>query len=339
MTKITNKHGIDLPIAVWLLQDGYNSGAEDNPDPNKELVSVTTLLKPTKQLILSRLIAPEDREMDVADVIASRMGHSLHDGVERAWTEGNWQKSMAMLHHPKSIIDRIRINPDPNNMPKDAIPIHLEKRGFREIGGIMLTGQGDFMVDGAYRDIKTTSTFSFTSGSKDMDYILQGSMYRYILPEYIWKDKMRIEFIFTDWLKYRARVEPKYPQAKVDHKEFPLLSIEDTEQWILEKLEDIRSQAQVMKKKGQAGMRPCNDVELWRQEDSWKYYSNPETAKKVGKCTKRFDNKQAADEHLTLKGKGVVIHVPGEVKACPFCPAFALCEQSKEYFDDKGEPL
>ena len=330
MKKVSNEHQIDLPIAVWLLQNGYNSGADVAPDG--ELISVTTLMKPTRRLILERQVDTSQEEMDVADLASSRMGHSLHDGIERAWTEGDWAGAMRRLHYPQSVIDRVKINPDPSKLGKDDIPIFLEQRGFKEIGGVVLTGQLDFSINGAYRDVKSTSTFSYTSGSKDEDYILQGSMYRLIMPEMIWQDKMRIEFIFTDWQKFMAKQNPNYPQARVGHKEYPLMSVKETEEWVLDKLNDVRKNAKHTH--NQNKMVRCTDKELWRSSDTLKYYAKPETAKKGGRAQKSFDNRADAELHRQEKGKGVVITVPGEVKACDYCPAYAACEQRKEYFPD-----
>lgn len=335
MKKLTNNHQIDLPIAVWLLQNGYYSGADIAPEG--ELISVTTLLKPTRRLILERQVDMEQEQMDVSDLIASRMGHGLHDSVERAWTEGDWQGAMKRLHYPDNIIRQVKINPDPKSLQKDDIPIWLEQRGFKQFQGMAITGQLDFAINGAYRDVKSTSTFSFTSGSKDEDYRLQGSMYRWIMPEYIWNDKMRIEFIFTDWLKYRAKQDPNYPQARVTHKEFALLSIAETEEWVGDKLDHIRKNAKFAKK--QDKLVRCTDKELWKQPDSFKYYSNPETAKNNGRATKRFENLADAETYRASKGKGVVVTQKGEVKACPYCPAFSVCEQRREYFNDEGENI
>ena len=129
--KLTNKHQIDLPLAVWLLQDGYKSGADVAPPG--ELLSVTTLMKPTRQLILKRKVDATQEEYDLSDMIASRMGHGLHDSIERAWTEGNWQAAMRKLHYPQKIIDKVRVNPDPKTVKDDEIPIYLEIRGFQTI--------------------------------------------------------------------------------------------------------------------------------------------------------------------------------------------------------------
>ena len=333
--RLTNEHMIDLPLAVWLLQDGYSSGADKAP--KGELLSVTTLLKPTRRLILERQVDVEQEQVDVSDFIASRMGHGLHDSIERAWTQGNWKEAMRRLHYPDQVINRVKINPVGQKLEKGDIPIWLEQRGFRPFQDVVITGQLDFAINGAYRDMKSTSTFSYTSGSKDEDYRLQGSMYRWIMPEFIWNDTMRIEFIFTDWLKYRARQDPTYPQARVAHKEYSLLSTKETEEWVSDKLAHIRKNAKLAKKQDQ--LVRCTDKELWKQPDSYKFYLNPETAKAGGRCTKRFDNLGDAESFRSSKGKGVVVREVGEVKACAYCSAFSVCEQRKEYFHDDGSNI
>lgn len=330
MKRITNNHGVDLPIAVWLLTQGYYSGADIAPEG--ELISVTTLMKPTRQLILERQVDYDQEEMDVSELYSSRMGHGIHDSIERAWTEGNWQQAMRRLHYPQSVIDQIKINPDPESLGEDDIPIYLEQRRFKEIGGIVLTGQLDFSINGAYRDTKTTSVWSYLSDDKDKDYILQGSMYRYIMPEIITKPQMRIEFIFTDWSRALSKSVPNYPAIKGAHKEYPLMSMEDTEQWILEKIDHIKKNAKHTK--NQDKLVRCTDKELWKSDDVYSYYAKPETAKAGGRPQKKFKSRTEAEQHRAEKGKGVVVVTPGEPKRCEYCPAFSVCEQRKEYFPD-----
>ena len=324
--KITNNLKIDLPLAVWLLQDGYNSGAADAPPG--ELISVTTLMKPTKQLILKRQVDHKAEELDVSDLVAQRMGHALHDSIERSWVEGTWKSAMRQLHYPEEVINSIRINPEPHEVTDEMLPIYLEKRGFKAFEDIIVTGQLDFLLGGSYRDFKSTSTFGYTSGNKDEDFILQGSLYRWIFPELVKDDQMRIEFIFTDWAKYRAKADPKYPQSRAMHKDFQLLSLADTEKWLHEKLKEIRANAG----RKQEDMVRCTDKELWKSKDSFKYYSLKASFTAGKRCTKRFDNHADAELHRIAKGKGLVVTDPGEVKACPYCPAFSVCEQRKEYF-------
>lgn len=332
--KITNQMGIDLPLAVWLLQDGYKSGAD--VAPAGELLSVTTLMKPTRQLILQRKVDRSQETMDISETVSQRMGHALHDSIERAWTEGNWQVAMKALHYPQSIIDRVRINP-PMDKPLDdgIIPIYLEHRAFKPFEDIILTGQLDFLIGSSYRDFKSTSTFAWTSGSKDEDYILQGSLYRFLMPHLIKDDLMRIEFIFTDWASYRAKSDKKYPQSRVAHKEFALMSLPETERWLTSKLAEIRKNSKLPQNK----MVECTDKQLWRADDVFKYYANPETAKSGGRCTKRFDKESEAVAFMLEKGKGVVIKESGEPKACGYCAAFTICEQRKRYFRDDGSNI
>lgn len=330
--KVTNKHNINLAMAVWLLEDGYKSGADVAPPG--ELISATKIMKPTKQLILSRLVDQSLEEMDIADMIASRSGHAFHDSIERAWTEGDWRRAMRKLGYTKKVIDSIRINPDPDSLVKGETPVYLEKRGFLEFEDIILTGQIDFIIGSAYTDFKSTSTFAWTSGNKDQDYILQGSIYRLLFPDLIKNDVMQIGFIFTDWAKFRT-VDPKYPQTRVTQKDYTLMSIEDTKAWISDKLKQIRADAKKLNK-GQKYMTPCNDVQLWRSEPSFKYYSDPEKAKLGGRSTKNFDSLTDAQIHQSKAGKGAIVTIPGEVKACEYCPAFAKCEQRAEFFNDDG---
>lgn len=329
--KYTNTHNINLALAVWLLEDGYNSGADVAPEG--ELISATKLMKPTKQLILGLQADQDAMEMDVTDLVASRSGHAFHDSIERAWTEGTWRESMRKLGYTQKVIDRVKINPEPEDLEKDTIPVYLEKRGFKEFEDVVLTGQLDFIIGKSYTDFKSTSTFAWTSGNKDQDYIIQGSIYRWLFPDLIQNDTMEIGFIFTDWAKYRTN-DPKYPQTRVAQREFQLMSLEDTEAWISNKLAQIRKNSKALRLGGQSKMERCTPKELWQSDPSYKFYLNPETAKKGGRSTKNFDSLTDAQLMLKEKGKGVIVTIPGEVKACTYCPAFQLCEQRKEYFND-----
>lgn len=329
MVKYTNEHDIDISVLVWLMQNGYNSGADKAPDGF--LISATTLLQSTRKLILTRQADKDAKTIDVAELAASRMGHALHDSIERAWTHGDLVKALESLGYPHSFIECIKVNPDPSTLTEDDIPVFLEKRGFKKFAGVVITGQLDFSLNGGYRDFKSTSTFSYTSGNKDEDYIIQGSIYRWLMPEYIWADRMRIQFIFTDWLKYRANADPEYPQHRMIYKEYDLMSLEETEKWIRSKIKEIRNNAKLPQDK----MIRCSDKDLWKSPDTYKYYVNPQTAEKGGRCSRRFDDLGDAETYKDEKGKGVIVTQPGEVKACRYCDAFEVCEQRKEYFPDE----
>lgn len=76
--KYTNSSGIPLSVGVWLATDTY----QYPPDDGKKYISATTLLKSTRQIILSNRI-PKGAEatVDIASKVASRYGTAIHDSM------------------------------------------------------------------------------------------------------------------------------------------------------------------------------------------------------------------------------------------------------------------
>ncbi len=79
--------------------------------------------------------------------------------------------------------------------------------------------------------------------------------------------------------------------------------------------------------------------ELWRSATSYKYYRDP--TKTQGRSSKNFDNLADAQSHKATKGKGqgVIVTVPGKVKACcsgycDSCDSFLICSQKDAYDHD-----
>lgn len=330
--RITNNTGIALPLAVWLLHDEYDY----IDDPN--YISVTTLMKPLRHILIPSRIAPEDRTPpDVSEYIARARGHALHDSIEKAWEKGH-QRSLKLLGYPDDVIDRIRVNPTDEEVraSNSIIPVYLEQRGIRPFMGYNIGGKFDMVADGIVQDNKSTSVFSWLNGSRDEDYQLQMSLYRWIdahrpslgLHRRITEDYGRINFIFTDWQKAMARANPKYPK-QVEEKELWLLSLEDTEEWIRKKLSLIAHYRDTPEHL----LPECTDEELWRSAPKYKYFSDPDKAKDPNaRSSKNFDDMAEAHRHMAEKGKGTIITVPGEPKRCEYCPAFDGCTQKDRYF-------
>ena len=91
---LSNTNNIGLALAVWLAHDEYTSGSEEHP--GKDVISATSLLKGTRQLILSNRVSPVDRQVDVSEMIALRLGHAIHDSVEHAWKSG-YRRALTLL--------------------------------------------------------------------------------------------------------------------------------------------------------------------------------------------------------------------------------------------------
>lgn len=324
--KITNEHGISLPLAVWLLHDDYDYVKDEN------YISATSLLKSTKQIILSRRVPYEDRELDVSALIASRMGHAIHDSIEKAW-DISGKANMVKLGYPQHIADLIAINPTPEFLKENpnTIPVFTEQRVIKEIQirgkTYRIGGKYDMVIDGRLFDTKTTSVFSYMSGDKDEDYAKQGSIYRWLNPEIITSDHIFIQFLFTDWQKMMAKNNPKYPKLKVLEHPVPLLSLADTEAFVTAKVEEVSR----LWNAPEDQIPDCTDKELWRTDPKYKYYADPN--KTDGKSTKNFDDLIEANNFWKIEkgGKGIVKTVPGEVKACGYCPAYNNCKQRERY--------
>jgi hypothetical protein len=324
--KLTNVHGISLPLCVWLLTDEYDYINEPN------YISATSLLKSTRQLVLSKRVVKEDREIDISDFLSSRFGAAIHDSQEKAWRV-NGQRAMKLLGYPEFIWSNIVVNPTFEEIEANPkiIPIWIEQRAFREvtIGGVTykVGGKFDQVIDGRLFDTKTTSVYSYLLGRKDDDYAKQGGIYRWLNPELITSDHIFIQFIFTDWQKVRAKADPQnYPQTKTLEYPVELPSLAETEQFIRDKIAEVHK----YKDARDEDIPFCNDKELWRSEPKYKYFADP--TKTQGRSTKNFDTLAEANQFMNEKGKGIVKTVPGEVKACDYCPAFSICKQKDHYY-------
>lgn len=318
--KITNTTDIPLGLAVWILQDNYDYINQEN------YISVTQLMRPIRQIVLANRVKNK-QDYDLVDRIPSALGNSLHDSIEKAWLTGH-VKALRMLGYPESVIKRVLINPTPEELAatEEPIPVYLEQRTMREIDGFLVGGKYDMVAEGIVQDNKSTSAYSWVYGGRDDDYALQGSLYRWLNPKIITEDFIRINFIFTDWQKSAVAQNPNYPNSRCKAKDIPLLSLDDTEKWVKNKLIQVKK----FQDAPQDMIPECTDEELWKSKTVFKYYSDPE--KTGGRATKNFDELADAMAFKTSKGKGIVIPVHGEPKRCAYCPAYDACEQKDKYF-------
>ncbi|QYW01916.1 hypothetical protein CPT_Piffle_062 [Stenotrophomonas phage Piffle] len=320
--KVTNRTGIPLTLAVWAVHDDYDYIKAD------KYISATTLMKPIRQIVLGYRQKPEEREqLDVADLISSSWGSALHGSIEAAWMK--YRTNLKRLGYPDHIIERVRINPTAAEVAADPniIAIYMEQRGTLSLNGWTVGGKFDFVGEGQVQDNKSTTAYTWLYGTKDEDYKLQLSIYRAIHRTIITEDTGQVNFLFTDWKKSDARSNPKYPQSRLESKTIPLLSIPETENWIMGRLELIDRYMDTPENE----LPRCTDEELWRSEPVHKYYADPN--KTDGRSTKNFEHLWEANQFMASKGgKGVVKTIPGQVKRCEYCAVFNQCTQKNEYF-------
>lgn len=312
--KYTNTTEVPLSLAVFLAVDHYDH--DDDP----RVISATTLIRPVRQVILSGRVPAEKATMDLIQLVNSRMGTAIHDGIERAWKHHH-PKAMELLGYPKRVRELVRINPEPEELQDGIIPIYLEQRESRQVGNYTISGKFDFIGDGRLEDFKSTSVFTAIHNTNDEKYSWQGSIYRWLNPQKITKDEMAIQFIFTDWSAGKARSDPKYPQQRLQQRIIPLKSLPETEAFIKRKVAQLEQYMDAPEK----DLPPCTDEDLWRSEPVFKYYKNPS---KMSRSTKNFDTLQEAQMRKAEDGHvGVIVEQPGQVTACKYCAAFPVCSQ------------
>ena len=312
MQTYTNTGAVPLSLAVFLASDSY--------DHDSATISATTLMKPLRQIVLGARVKQEDSSVDLINLVQSRMGSAIHDAIERSWTD-NYAQALGLLGYPKKVIERVCINPTPEELTEDCIPIYLERRAYKQVGKHRVSGKFDFVGDGRVEDFKTTGVYSYTARNNDDKYILQGSIYRWLNPAIITKDEMAIQFIFTDWQAVKARTDPNYPQQRALQRIFMLKSFADTEHYVTRKLTLIDQYWDA----DEASIPQCSDEDLWRSEPVFKYYKNP---LKTTRSTKNFDTFQEARIRQVEDGSvGVIKESPGRVMACRYCSAFSECSQ------------
>jgi hypothetical protein len=318
--KITNEQDIALPLAIWLLNDEYDY--INNPN----YISVTTLMKPIKQIVLAQRVPVEEQSLDLSELIASRMGTALHDSIEKA-VNTNMSKALRLLGYPKSVIDRVFVNPTPEqlSLADDPIILWTEQRTINRVGKWTVGGKFDLVADGIIQDYKSTSAYSWMYGNRNEDHRLQLSIYKWLNPDKITEGYGIINYIFTDWMKSTAAQNPQYPPSRLMSKSLTLTEPHMIQIWIEHKLGLLDKYSKADEK----DMPECTDEELWMSEPAYKYYADP--TKTSGRSTKNFDTLAEANLHCFTKKVGIVKTIPGEPKRCGYCPAFDVCKQKDRY--------
>ena len=310
--KYTNIHGIAPALAVFLLYDDYEYDSRPN------VLSATGLLKSIRQMVLIHQNKHLDKQIDISDLVASRMGSALHDGCEKAWRDPKALKEATKLWGlNEATANHLKINPI--KLEANDIPIYIEQRHEKTLKDWIISGKYDLVLDGTLNDHKSCSVYNYIYDSNAEKYRLQGSIYKWLSPEKITSDYININFIFTDWSAVKAKQDRSYPQLRVLTKKYPLMSLEETEQWINNKLDILDS----LIDSPQEALPECSKEELWATDTVYKYYKNPA---KTSRATKNYNT---MDEALIRKANdgdvGIIKTVAGEVRACKYCNVVDIC--------------
>lgn len=318
----TNFTDIPLVLAVWLAADA-NYDLEYHP----EVISATTLFNPIRSIILRRRIQSAQKSIDIADLVQAAVGSAVHTAVEEAWI---YHRDVAFerLGIPPEVRERILFNPEPGDLTDDCIPIYMEQRNSKRVDvdgvGWTVSGKFDAVVEGTVEDVKTTKTFNWIKGGNDDKYAKQGSIYRWLNPDIIVGDHVNILMIFTDWSDLKAKADRNYPQKRVIVRKLPLMSMEETESYIMERLRLLNR----FMDKPEGELPQCTPDELWMDPPKWAFYKD---ATKLTRATKLFDTAAEANLALSQNGGGKVVRRDMEPKFCRYCDARPVCTQAEGY--------
>lgn len=244
----TNSHQIH-PLLTGLL-DAANSVYTGPAYTELNKISVTTLLKPLKVILLNRKF-PDTGISDYSGYFSAGVGTSVHKLL---------QESLQ------------------NN------PVWLsEVRSEIEIDGFILSGSADAIntSDHSIHDLKTSSVYTYQKLKEDLlklsnghdisllptlfDYSFQLSAYKLLNPTLIKSDIGFIHFIFTDWQRNKAKFDTKYPPIMAATVEIPLF---DPLPYIKDKLFAIR-----MVESGRWLFPSCTATDTWNWVRCDKYCS------------------------------------------------------------------
>lgn len=315
--KLTNAHNISLLMSVWLAHDTYDMV------PATKKISVTTLLKSPRQIILGGRLNPESLTQDVSELINPRLGQAIHAGVEKAWQHP--QKAFKQLGYPQKTIDKLVVNP--TQWTDADLPVWIELRNEKTLAGWTISGELDAILNGAVHDVKSTGIFAYTSGSNNNKYRLQMSLYRWLNQEKVTSDMGYIEYYFKDWDKLDSTYKSGYPPFPIFQQPIPLLSVMETETYARNKIRLIEQ----FWDKSEMDIPLCDSEDLWQNAAKWQYWGSVENKK----ASKNFNTEPEAMQWRNAKGKGVVKYKAAKAKHCNFCSARPICSQYKSLLAQK----
>ena len=299
--KFTNKHNIELPLALFLAHSDYDLISKKNQ------ISATSILKPIKEIVLSICHPEIQKSVDLSDMAPSVMGSAMHMWLEKAVQSPETRaKAFAAL----DILSG-----------EDSVVMSCEQRAEREIDGYTISGKYDLVVNGEVWDLKTMSVWGWILGSNKEKFIKQLSIYRWLNPDTITSDIGHIIYWFTDWSAKDARQKRDYPQQRCFTEEIALWSFEQVEAYLSEKLNSISVCANGT---SQEEIPQCSSEELWQVPPKFAYYKKPGNKR----ATKLYNTFPEASARQIKEGCGEIQERPAQVKACIYCSALPVCNQA-----------
>lgn len=276
--KITNKY--NLPSA-------FVNIAKEEYAPKEFSIGVTTLLKPTLEILLTRRYHREI-EQDVSDMVWLIFGKAVHHIMESADKTGN-----AEIKYSIEIQD-----------------------GYSLTGVIDLYDEIEFTCD----DYKTASVWKVIR-EDDLEWYLQGMMYAWLLrAQKKHVEKVRFHALLKDWSAADKRKNGSNYPAHPVHTECYTVTTSDMifiERFIRDKFIDILK----YEHEEDDAIPTCMPDERWNTGDRFAVYKRETDTK----AYRLYDTESEAHD-VAMQINGIVKNRPGEDKKCrDYCLVNRFC--------------
>lgn len=280
--KVTNR--LNLP-------EGFVKAVETERHNKPGCLSATTLLKGTKEIVLTERHW-EEIEEDAADRVWATFGTAAHSILERSAKKGD------LVEQTLSV----------------------------EVGGVTVTGRIDRydIETGEVTDWKTASVWKVLKGDFD-DWYGQGVLYAWLLSKNGFPaNRVRFVALLKDHSRSKARTDRGYPQSPVhvwEH-EVTRMDLELAAQMAEAKVRDYKANLG----RGDDEIPPCEPFERWTQGEAWAVMRRGRKS-----ALRVFPNEALAEEFLSVQGADCFVeHRPGVDRKClDYCPVRGFCSHGR----------
>lgn len=292
--KITNNLNLPQPFV---------SAVESEYVPTPQQYSVTTVLNPSRYVILSRRHNSEV-EQDVADMIWMLFGTAFHSILENSRAEEE-QLQEQYLKQDLGMFDK-------------------------ELEGYKLSGKADLLdtKTNTMIDYKTTSVYKVMFGDYE-DWRKQLLMYAWLFRQQGYEvNKGQIVALMKDHSKSKAKFDRTYPQypVKVIDFEFNDQDFIDIEKEIIDKFKELKRCEQLKD----------NELPMCTMEERWNDGNKYAVKKKGNKRAERvFDTKEQAEDYMKDKKGYEIEERLGEDRRCmEYCSSCIYCPYWQERYGE-----
>lgn len=276
--KITNKMNLPMPFVRM---------AESDYTYTPKRYSITTLLKPTREILLSRR-HDHEIEQDCSEMIWALLGQAVHHVLERA-ADGK------------------------NEFAEERLE-HCLENGYTVSGIIDL-------YDMEKQEVIDYKTISVTKAIKQdfEDWRKQGLGYVWLLLKNGLPCKsVKFYGILRDWSKNKVYREQGYPQLPVIEVEFSISGIDEIDEFIRTKIDELR----YFEAQPDYALPICSEEDRWHAPD---IYAVMKKGRKS--ALRKLPSQAAAEDYISTVGGDYIEFRKGkDVKCQDYCRACKYCD-------------